>query len=82
MERNHHIRTAERLGRRDCHRWSGAYPRRPVENVFSWYKAILGRDMRARTLAEQRTEARIGAKIFNCMAQLGMLESYRVAGSV
>jgi len=43
------------------------------------YKAILGREMRARTLAGQRVEARIGVKMLNTMASLGMPDSYRVA---
>ncbi len=43
------------------------------------YKAILGREMRARTLAGQQVEARIGAKMLNTMASLGIPDSYRVA---
>ena len=78
-ERNRNIRDVNRLGRRAWYRWSGAYGRARVENTFSRYKAILGREMRARTLAGQRVEARIGAKILNRMAQLGMPESYCVA---
>jgi len=79
MERNRNIRDVDRLGRRAWYRWSGAYARARVENAFSRYKAILGREMRARTLAGQRVEARIGAKILNRMAELGMPESSRVA---
>jgi len=78
-ERNRNIRAIARLGRREWYRTSGAYARARVENAFWRYKAILGREMRARTLAGQRVEARIGAKILNRMAQLGMPESYRVA---
>jgi len=78
-ERNRNIRDVDRLGRRAWYRWSGAYARARVENAFSRYKAILGREMRARTLAGQRVEARIGGKILNRMAELGMPESYRVA---
>jgi hypothetical protein len=35
--------------------------------------------MKARTLAGQRVEARIGCRILNTMAGLGMPENYRVA---
>jgi hypothetical protein len=50
-----------------------------VENVLYRYKAILGREMKARTLAGQRVEARIGCGILNRMGGLGMPDSYRAA---
>jgi IS5 family transposase len=78
-ERNRNVRALARLGRRAWYRVSGASARARVENVFYRYKAALGREMRARTLAGQRVEARIGAKILNRMAQLGMPESHLVA---
>ena len=78
-ERNRNVRDVNRLGRRARYRWSGAYARARVENAFFRCKAILGREMRARTLAGQRAAARIGAKILNRMAQLGMPESYCAA---
>jgi len=78
-ERNRNIRAIARLGRREWHRTSGAYARARVENAFWRYKAIIGREMRARTLAGQRVEARLGAKILNRMAQLGIPDSSRVA---
>ncbi len=39
------------------------------------YKAIVGSAMRARGLAAQRVEARIGCKILNTMTALGMPDS-------
>jgi hypothetical protein len=78
-ERNRNVRALTRLGRRAWYRVSGASARARVENVFHRYKAVLGREMRSRTLASQRVEARIGAKILNRMAQLGMPESHLVA---
>ena len=42
------------------------------------YKAILGAGLRSRRMAAQITEARIGAKIINCMTHLGMPKSYKV----
>ena len=50
-----------------------------VEKVVQRYKAILGREMKARTVAGQRVEARIGCRILNKMAKLGMPDSYRAA---
>ena len=78
-ERNRNIRAITRLGRRAWYRLSGINERERIENVFYRYKAILGREMRARTLAGQQVEARIGAKLLNTMASLGMPDSYRVA---
>ena len=79
QERNRHIRAIDRLGRRQWHLRSGYTKRSKVENCFHRYKALLGRAMKARTLAAQRVEARIGCRILNTMASLGMPESYRVA---
>jgi hypothetical protein len=78
-ERNRNVRAVMRLGRRAWYRTSGASLRSKAENAIGRYKSLVGREMRARTLAGQRVEARIGAKILNRMAQLGMPESHRVA---
>jgi hypothetical protein len=79
QERNRHIRSINRIGRREWHLRSGFSKRSRVENVVHRYKAILGREMKARTVAGQRVEARIGCRILNKMAKLGMPESYRAA---
>ena len=76
QERNRHIRSIDRVGRREWHLRSGFTKRSRVENVVYRYKAILGREMTARTLAGQRVEARIGCRILNTMASLGMPKSY------
>jgi hypothetical protein len=76
-ERNRNIRSIRRLGRREWHRRSGYSRRSMVENTIYRYKRIIGREMRARTLAGQRAEMRIGCKILNTMAGLGMPDSYR-----
>jgi hypothetical protein len=78
-DRNRHIRSINRLGRREWHLRSGFSKRSRVENVVHRYKAILGRDMKSRTLAGQRVEARIGCRILNRMAKLGMPQSNRAA---
>ena len=45
---------------------------RKVETTFHRYKAILGSAMRARGLASQRVEVRLGCKILNTMTALGI----------
>jgi hypothetical protein len=77
-DRNRHIRSIDRIGRREWHLRSGYSKRSLVEAVVHRYKVIIGRDMQARTLAGQRVEARIGCRILNRMAALGMPESVRV----
>ncbi len=52
-----------------------ASKRSKVETTFHRYKVIVGSAMRARGLAAQRVEARIGGKILNAMTALGMPDS-------
>jgi hypothetical protein len=78
QDRNRHIRAIEKLGRRQWYNKSGFTMRSLVENTVYRYKQIIGREMRARSLAAQRVEARIGCRILNRMACLGMPESCRV----
>ena len=56
--------------------FSGYTKRSMVENAVYRYKAIIGPEMRARTLARQRVEHRIGCEILNKMAALGMPDTY------
>ncbi len=72
QERDRHIRAIERHGRREWYKLSGYTKRSMVENAVYRYKAIIGPEMRARTLARQRIEHRIGCEILNKMAALGM----------
>ena len=74
-QRNRNIAAQARLGRRKWHTESGYSKRSKVETTFHRYKAILGSAMRARGLAAQRVEARIGAKILNAMTALSMPDS-------
>ena len=71
-ERNRNIRSRARLGKRRWHTRSGYSKRRKIETTFYRYKAIIGSSMRARGLASQRVEARIGCQILNRMVALGM----------
>ena len=77
-ERNRNIRSRSRLGARKWHTKSGYSRRSLVENTIYRYKTIIGPAMRSRTLQGQRVEARVGCKILNTMAGLGMPESHRV----
>ncbi len=70
-QRNRNIRAQARLGKRKWHMESGYSKRSKVETAFYRYKAIIGPAMRARGLASQRVEARIGCKILNTMLALG-----------
>ena len=71
-QRNRNIREQARLGKRKWHTESGYSKRSKVETTFYRYKIILGPAMRARGLASQRVEARIGCKILNTMTEMGM----------
>ena len=71
-QRNRNIAAQARLGKRKWHTESGYSKRSKVETTFHRYKAIVGSAMRARGLAAQRGEVRIGCKILNTMTVLGM----------
>jgi hypothetical protein len=71
-QRNRNIRARDRIGKRKWHTASGFSRRSKVETTFHRYKTILGPLMRARGLASQRVEARMGCKILNTMTALGM----------
>jgi IS5 family transposase len=79
MDRNRHIRSIEKQGRRKWYKSSGASKRSMVENMVYRYKKIIGAEMRSRTLATQRVEHRIGCEILNKMTAMGMADSYQVA---
>ena len=76
QERDRHIRAIERHGRREWYKLSGYTKRSMVENAVYRYKAIIGPEMRTRTLARQRVEHRIGCEILNKMTGLGMPDTY------
>ena len=75
-ERNRHIRAINKHGRKDWYRRSGITKRSMVENTIYRYKQIIGPEMRARTLAGQRVEHRIGCEIVNRIAALGMPDTH------
>ncbi len=78
QDRNRHIRVIERHGRREWFKRSGFTERSMVGNSVFRYKTIIGPEMRARTLAGQRVEQRIGREILSRMTELGMPDAYCV----
>jgi hypothetical protein len=59
-------------------RRSGYNRRSLIETAMFRYKTIIGRRLHARTLPNQRTEAKIGCGVLNRMTALGMPVSARV----
>jgi hypothetical protein len=59
-------------------RRSGYNRRSPIETAMYRYKTIIGRRLAARTLPNQRTEAKVGCNALNRMTGLGMPTSARV----
>jgi hypothetical protein len=56
------------------------YSKRSLEETVVFrYKAIIGRRLRARTLAAQKSEARAACAVLNRMTRLGMPLSQRIA---
>ena len=49
-----------------------------MENAFFRYKSIIGESLRARSRAEQETEALLACNILNQMTQLGRPASYAI----
>jgi IS5 family transposase len=78
QDRNRNIRAIARHGRRQWYKRSGFTKRSMVENAVHRYKVIIGPEMRARTLAGQRVEHRLGCEILNRMTAMGMPDSYCV----
>ena len=75
--RDAHLRTIKKYGRIGWHRRSGYCRGSRVETSMFRYKTIIGRRLHARTLPNQRTEARIGSEVLNRMTHLGMPISVR-----
>src|SRR6202790_5197460 len=76
--RDVHLRTIEKHGRIGWQRRSGYCRRSLVETAMFRYKTIIGRRLHARTLPNQKTEARIGCEVLNRMSNLGMPVSVRI----
>lgn len=79
LPRDEAIRYIRRHGRKKWKREHGYHLRSLAETALFRFKRIIGRVLRARTLVNQCTEARLGGKILNEMLALGRPESYAVA---
>jgi hypothetical protein len=77
-QRDRHLATVAKHGRLGWQRRSGYSRRSLVETAMYRYKTIIGRRLHARTLPNQRTEAKIGCNVLNRMTSLGMPVSVRV----
>lgn len=76
-QRDRHIATIVQHGRISWQRRSGYNRRSLVETAVYRYKTIVGRRLCARSLLNQRTEAKIGCNMLNRMTSLGMPASVR-----
>jgi hypothetical protein len=76
--RDAHLRTIEKHGRIEWQRRSGYCRRSLVETAMFRYKTVIGRRLHARTLPNQKTEAKIGCAVLNRMTSLGMPISIRI----
>jgi transposase len=76
--RDRHIAEIEEHGRMGWQRRSGYNRRSLVETAMYRYKSVVGRRLHARTLPNQRTEAKIGCNVLNRMTTLGMPAAVRI----
>ena len=77
-QRDRHIAEIGKHGRMGWQRSSGYNRRSLVETAMYRYKTIIGRRLHARTLPNQRTEAKIGCNVLNRMTWLGMPATVRI----
>ena len=77
-QRDRHLAAIAKHGRIAWQRSSGYNRRSLVETAVFRYKTIIGRRLHARTLPNQRTEAKIGCNVLNRMTRLGMPVSVRI----
>lgn len=78
FQRDQHLRIIAEHGRIGWQQRSGYGRRSLVETAMYRYKTIIGRRLHARTLPNQRTEAKIACTVLNRMTSLGMPVSVRV----
>ena len=78
LARDETIRAIRKKGRKRWKQQSGYHRRSLAETQMFRYKQIIGDKLRARTLANQKVESRIGCAILNKMIHLGKPDSYKV----
>src|SRR3954452_19527208 len=76
--RDRHIQTIQEKGQRGWRKAVGYGKRALVETAMFRYKTLIGPRLRARTLPEQKSEARIACAVINRMTPLGMPISQRI----
>ena len=79
LQRDAAIERIAEVGRRQWRKDAGAHQQARAENGMYRYKRIIGDALRGKTLATQRTEAKIGVLVINRMTALGMPVSVPVA---
>ena len=77
-QRDKHLATIAEHGRMSWQRSSGYNRRSLVETTMFRYKTVIGRRLHARSLSNQRTEAKVGCNVLNRMTDLGMPVSARI----
>lgn len=77
-QRDQHIRDLNEHGRIAWQKKTNYGLRAHVEMTIQRYKRIFGNTMKARKLAQQKTEARVSASALNMMTNLGMPASVKV----
>ena len=78
LARDETIRAIREKGRKRWKQQSGYHRRSLAETQMFRYKQIIGDKLRARALANQKVESRIGCAILNKMIHLGKPDSYKV----
>ena len=78
LPRDETIRAIRKQGRPTWKKTSGYHRRSLVETHIGRYKKILGDTLRARTLANQQTETRLGCAVLNRMLQCAKPEAYPI----
>ena len=77
--RDQHIRLLQEVGRIAWQKENDYGLRSHVELCMLRYKKIIGPNMKAREIPQQKTEGGIGARVLNRMTSLGMPESHKVS---
>ena len=72
------LRAIRHKGRKGWKQQRGYHRRSLAETQMFRYKQIIGDKLRARRLANQKVESRLGCAILNRMTHLGRPESYKV----
>lgn len=78
-QRNRNFQEVQTFGRMNWQRARNYGKRNNAELSIQRYKTILGNQMHARELSQQKNEAMIGCGVLNKMTGLGMPSSYRCA---